>query len=230
MKAIGHAIVAVFFAATCANLTFAEPPNTNALDSETRKRIEQSLSAIGADARQFLLKRIEEAPKTRGTLDGVTVYSNGVVSRYTITTRLSFDFRLNHQARSFSLGGLTDDKGNRWGVPSLTGCSLFNWPKNDDTFLFKSGTRVRLVHVDTFKSPQLVRSDSGERQSEARPARLNYDLAAWYTVYSADTLQMVHDRACYMLGRGTVEIEWKDGPVPAGWKSHVIESISLPKN
>jgi hypothetical protein len=227
MNAIAASLSAVTVAATMA---FADPPNPNALDPETRKRIEQSLNAISADAREFWLKRIEEAPKIRGKLEGVTVYSNGVVSRYTITSRLSFDFRLNHQARSFSLSGLTDDKGNRWGVPPLTSCSLFNWPKVDDTFLFKSRTRVRLVHVDTFKSPRLVPRGSGESQSESRPARLNYDLAGWYTVYSADTLQLMRDRASYMLGRGTVEIEWKDSPVPTGLKSHVIDSIALPND
>jgi hypothetical protein len=211
--------------------TIAESPNPNALDPETRKAIERSLNAmtqLDPEVRQAQLKKIEEATKIRGSLDAIVAYNNGVVSRYTITSSLSIDFRLTHLGRSFSVGGLTDERGSPWGVPALPGCSLFGSPSVESTYLIKSGTCVRLLHVDTFKSPRLIRLDLA-RESPEKPAHLNYDLRQWTTLYSADTIEVIRNYPCYLMGRGRVSVEWKDAAVPTQLKSVVIESVPLPK-
>jgi hypothetical protein len=201
------------------------------LDPVIREEIVRRLDAIpnmDPETKAAILRRAEELPKLRCTIEAVTVFTDGIVFRAVLSTDLPFDCRVMHRGRAFSLGmaKLMDSGQNEWEVPPLENHYNFGRLTEAATFLIERGKSVRVVRVDKLEAPRLVRVKPQPGAGTERPAELHYTIACASFVITADLMK--HE-SVYLLGRGKTTVEWKDVAVPHDIRTGVVNPPGPPK-
>lgn len=222
-KAIVPLVVSLCIIATWSTSS-AQDADVAPLDPVARQEIIRELDLmpqLDAETRKLCLERIEKAHKLNVEIDNIAVYSNGIVSRFRITSKHTSDFRLNHQGRGLGFGRLTDERGNTWGLPPMNALIHFRWPVDEDTYLIRSGETVRAQHVDKLQSPKLVRLVP-RAEAPQKPKTLFYNKRGWEQLYSLEFKSLP---SAYVTGRGSTSVQWFDEPVPAKLRSEVITEL-----
>jgi hypothetical protein len=203
------------------------------LDPETweelRRGIDQRYPTLSPEARRDILRRIEATPKVRCTIEAVTVYTDGIVCRATLSSDLPFDCRMSFLGRLLSpvcMARLTDGDKNEWGVPPLMNHYSFDSVTEEWSVPIPRGKGVQFLKVDRLETPRLVRLQPPADGQATRPAGLQYAIACYGAAYTAD-LKKRDD--IYWFGRGKTLVEWNDGPIPPGSKSGLINPQNPPK-
>jgi len=193
------------------------------LDPETWEEIRQDIDRrrpdLDPETRRDILRRIENTPKVRCTIEAVTVYTNGIVYRGTLACELPDDCRMGFLGRSLSLvhmARLTDRDGTQWVVPPLENHYHFDRLTQDWTLLLPKGKRVSFEQTDTLERPQLTPAKPAKR-----PTELSYSVASYSNAYSDD---LNTRKTVYLFGRGKTQVAWKDGPVPKDATTRVLET------
>jgi hypothetical protein len=182
---------------------------------EVRRSVDQKYPTLDPELKRDVLKRIEETPKVRCTIDAVTVYADGIVYRGTLASSLPDDCRLSVMGPELCLvrkARLTDKDKNEWVVPRLA--NRYHLERLTDvwTVLVPRGKRVRFEEVDMLESPWLVRAKPPAADTSPRPTELSYTLATYDLRYSTD---LKKPKSVYLFGRGKTPVEWKAEPVPS---------------
>jgi hypothetical protein len=199
------------------------------LDPETyeelRRGIDRRYPALTPDARRDALRRIESAPKVRCTIDGVTVYADGIIYRGSVSAGWSADCRLSVLGAALGLirrARLTDAAGAEWVVPPWRAHYQFAPLTEEWTLLVLRGRRVSFTEVDRREFPRLVPA----RGEGVRPDVLAYVVTGFGTAYAAD---LKTHQTVYFVGRGKTPVEWKEEPVPRDARTGVVEAVDRPR-
>jgi hypothetical protein len=214
--------------------TAAARQDPGGLDPESREDLRRSIERHNPDldpeAIREILRRIEATPKLRCAIEAITVYTDGIVCRATLTSDIPFACRVSFLGRSLSpvyMAHLTDRRGNEWEVPPLR--NHYSWVRLTEawTMLVERGKSIHFVHVEKLESPRLVRSGPAVDDEINRPTELHYSIHTYgVNAYTAD---LKKPKSIYLIGRGTAPIEWKDAPVPGHLRTRATDAPSPPK-
>jgi hypothetical protein len=193
-----------------------------------RQEIEKGPLGRDPDFLAEFLQRYDETPKLRCSIDGLTVYRDGVVCRAVLASDLPFNARLRTEGRTLSLcnATLTDGSGGQWDLPPLRAHYYFGRVREERTLLIRKGESARILVADTLESPRLVRVDPPHGEVAEKPAELRYTVRSYSHAYTADLREW---KPVYWIGQGKILVEWKDVLIPRNLRTSVIEPQGPPK-
>ncbi len=229
LVAAGSMILPVFVLCSmlCLCAFAAAGENPVGLDPETREDLRRSIDQrhpnLDPATKAAILRRIEKTPKLRCSIEAVTICSDGIVCRATLSSDLPFDCRVSDLGRCLSpvcSARLTDSDKNEWRVPPLKSHYLFAHLEETWTVLIPRGKSVCITHVDQLESPRPVRLRPPAEGKTVRPQEFRYTILGYGTAYTKDLRKQ---ESVYWIGRGKTPVTWKDEPVPSEKKTRVVQ-------
>ena len=162
------------------SIAFAEPSKPDSVEAsaqslekqiEASRKLYEGKPELFAEFKTMRLANFDAAPKFHVTIDGITVYRNATVYRYTVASKQDKECRFSYVLRSFMIGRFSDDDGREWGRPVLKSHYYFgdNYYKMNFVVEKQKATRVRIV--DEFEPPNFVLLQPGvENPSKSQPS------------------------------------------------------------
>jgi hypothetical protein len=194
------------------------------LREELHRGIEQRYPKVDPKIRREILREIERTPKLRCTIESVTVYTDGIVCRATLSCDLPYDCRFSFLGCSLSpvrSTRLIDSEKNEWDVPRLANHYLFVSLEKSWTVLVPQGKSLSIIRVDELESPRPVRIMPPPDKKMKNPSEFSYRIAHYTTAYSEDLKK--HEYV-FVIGSGKTPVEWKNSSIPPGMKTGAVKS------